>query len=110
MRPFDPRDLRSHPDGLVHVRETAGRRILVEKEGPELRLLFDSVDSCEIQSRLDLDRPLALVSTYTRVALLGFSSGAYYAPAPCAVDRRIKTCILQSGGAPYPAVSAKAAV
>jgi len=40
----------------------------------------------------------------TRVALLGFSSGAYYAPAPCAVDRRIKTCILQCGGAPYPEV------
>jgi spermidine synthase len=59
------------PDGILDARERGGRWILVRKVGSELQLLFDSVDSGEIQSRLDLDRPLDLGSPYTRAAMLG---------------------------------------
>jgi spermidine synthase len=59
------------PDGTLEERERGGRRILVQKSGSEIQLLFDSVESCEIQSRLDLDHPLDLRSPYTRGAMLG---------------------------------------
>jgi len=49
-----------------------------------------------LETRGDIDKE--------RIGLLGFSSGAYYAVLPCAVERRIKTCLLRSGGAPYPGV------
>jgi spermidine synthase len=63
--------IRARPDGIVEVIELPGRRVLVQKSGSEIQLLFDSTESCEIQSRLDLERPLDLVSTYTRALLLG---------------------------------------
>lgn len=62
--------LRAMPEGTVHVREQTDRRILVQKAGSEIQLLFDSTDSCEVQSRFDLDSPLDLKSPYTRAAML----------------------------------------
>jgi len=53
-----------------------------------------SIDYLETRSDLDLGK----------LALLGFGSGAYYALLPCAAESRIRTCILQGGGASYPGV------
>lgn len=63
-------ELRRLPDGTLHLLARDDRRILVRKSDAEIQLLFDSDESCEIQSRLDLDRPLDLTSTYTRAAML----------------------------------------
>jgi spermidine synthase len=69
--PIPIEQLRALPEGTLHLVDRSDRRILVQKIGTEIQLLFDSSESCEIQSRLDLDRPLDLKSTYTRVAMLG---------------------------------------
>ncbi len=58
------------------------------------RDVFRSIDY--LATRPDID--------ISRIAMMGFSSGAYYAPLPCAVDPRIKTCTLVCGGSPYPEV------
>ena len=63
-------ELRHLPDGTLYRLERGDRRILVCKSGAEIQLLFDSDESCEIQSRLDLDHPLDLKSPYTRAAML----------------------------------------
>jgi spermidine synthase len=90
----DPARLRALPDGPIHTHVTDGRTIIVQKAGSELHLLFDSEESCEIQSRLDLARPLDLVSTYTRACLLGL----LWVPRP----RRVH--VLGLGGGRMPMV------
>jgi serine/threonine protein kinase/dienelactone hydrolase len=55
----------------------------------------------------DISRTLDYLTTRSdidleRVALLGFSSGGYQAPLPCAADHRFKVCLIVCGGAPYP--------
>jgi dienelactone hydrolase len=57
----------------------------------------------------DISRSLDYLATRSdmdmeRIALFGFSSGGYQAPLPCAVDSRLKACLIVSGGAPYPEV------
>lgn len=68
--PASTSDLRGLPDGILFASQRGRRRILVRKEGAEVQLLFDSEESCEFQSRLNLDRPLDLLSAYTRAAML----------------------------------------
>jgi dienelactone hydrolase len=57
----------------------------------------------------DISRTLDYLTTRSdmdveRIALLGFSSGGYQAPLPCAADPRFKVCLLVCGGAPYPEI------
>jgi dienelactone hydrolase len=57
----------------------------------------------------DISRTLDYLATRSdmdmeRIALLGFSSGGYQAPLPCAADRRFKVCLIVCGGAPYPEI------
>jgi len=59
----------SSPDETLYSSVRGARRILVRRAGSELQLLFDSEESCEIQSRLDPARPFDLLSPYTRAAM-----------------------------------------
>ena len=57
----------------------------------------------------DISRTLDYLTTRSdmdveRIALLGFSSGGYQAPLPCAADHRFKVCLIVCGGAPYPEI------
>jgi len=61
------------PDGLIHHRKTSSHELSVMKVDAQLRLIFSLGRSGEIQSRLDLNEPLNLVSPYTQAMMLGLA-------------------------------------
>lgn len=59
------------PSGLIYPRTKSFHKLSVLKEGSQLQLVFFNGLSGEIQSRLDLNDPLHLVSPYTQAMMLG---------------------------------------
>ena len=64
--------LKSEPDGIIYQEATAFHDLIVEKFGPRINLIFetDNPDRFSIESRIDINRPLHLLSTYTQIMML----------------------------------------
>ena len=63
--------LKGKPEGVIFAKRSELHVLAVVKVGSQIQLIFVDPTAREVQSRLDLDDPLYLVSPYTQAAMLG---------------------------------------